>query len=391
MAQEHHARFSPSKLSRILTCTGSILLEEKALRDDLIQAEQQSSYAAEGTRKHDLVAQALLAYKQGHLINIDDSESDVQECFDYAIMQLATGKHTEIYGIELPVSLEDDDCTNIKDVYGTVDCVILDNTNFVVHIIDWKFGYNKVSVKDNQQLLAYAAGVYKHASAYINVYDYTYKLHIVQPAIEHHDSINVSILYLNDWMNATRNTLKQIQQNNTSYTPSIDTCKWCRVAPICKANHAYNMLLAEQVFTAYTAISDDNDDLIEPGIFNNILDKGKQFKNYLTIIHDYIQEQLTVKGSFPGYKLVAGKTMRKWIDEKAVDEWIEKDCVIDTTDIYEVKMKSPAKLEKLCKSYKKNDDFIALYTKHNKPIVVNADDKRPEYTAVTVFDEYKDN
>ena len=385
MTQEHHARFSPSKLSRILTCTSSILLEEKALQDDLIQAEQQSSYAAEGTRKHELIAEALLAFKQGDLINIKDS--DVQECFDYVAMQLTINNQLEIYGIELPVSLEDNGSTSIKDVYGTVDCVLYDDTDFIVHIIDWKFGYNRVDVKNNQQLLAYTAGVYEHVLKHTDVMKCKFKLHIVQPAIEHYDSIEINTQQLNTWMNTTRDTLKQIQYGNTSFNPSTGTCKWCRVAAICEANHAYNTVIAEQIFAAYTAIS--KGDIVQPEVFNDILDKGKQFKDYLTTIHDYIQEQLIIKGSFPGYKLVAGKTMRKWINEDLVSDWIEESGIIEAVDIYEVKMKSPAKLEKLYKPYKKDKDFIALYTKHNKPVVVNADDKRPEYTAATVFKEYK--
>ena len=386
--QEHHARFSPSKLSRILACTGSIVLEERALQEGLIQAEKTSSYAAEGTRKHELIAKALLAYKQGYKVR--SMETDVQECFDYAVFLLKASTNADIYGIELVVSLEDNDCTNITDVYGTVDCVIIDNVNFVIHIIDWKFGYNKIDVKDNHQLLAYAAGVCKDMLTHTDILAYNYKLHIVQPVINHYESIDINVQQLNNWMNSTRNILEQIHKNNITFNPSVNSCKWCKAAPICKANHVYNTQIAEEVFKVYTNIIDDTDDILKPESFFGILEKSKAYTAYTKVIHDYIQEQLNINGSFPGYKLVAGKTTRKWKNEKAVDKWIEEDSQIDTTDIYEVKMKSPAKLEKMYTKYKKDKEFIALYNSYNKPIVVNVDDKRPEYAATTVFDEYKD-
>ncbi|MGM3015935.1 DUF2800 domain-containing protein, partial [Bacillus cereus group sp. BC329] len=50
----------------------------------------------------------------------------------------------------------------------------------------------------------------------------------------------------------------------------------------------------------------------------------------------------------PGYKLVAKRGTRQWVDEQKVVEWVDKNKIDGATD---TKLKSPAQLEKVVKKF----------------------------------------
>ena len=375
---EHHARFSPSKLSRLLSCTGAILLEEE-LASDNIQEQTTSSYAQEGTRLHELIADCLQARRNNKTLPI--TEPLVQDCFDYANLLLSE-PGTKIIGVEEKVSLLP---YGEPDVYGTLDFAVFNEVKNILHVIDWKFGYNKVYAKNNDQLQAYAAG--QIATDFTDILN-DIVLHIFQPAIDHIDTWSVSNDALHLWTVNTMFTLSQIRNGKTQYKPSVEACKWCKVAPVCKANHDFNLTIAQDIFKQFTAISDKT--IVSPADLKGLLDRGKVFKQHLTVVHDYIMDKLLTDGEYPGYKLVAGRASRNWNKESELIDWIcENDEDFDIDNIYETKLKTPAKVEKLNKAWKKDEDFQALYTKTSKPIMVSEDDKRPKYEAASVFDAHK--
>lgn len=369
---EHHARFSPSKLSRILSCTGSVLFEEH------IVAKESSSYAQEGTRLHDLIAKTILSTQDGNHLTI--TEPLVQECYDYVSM-LLSAPDAEIIGVEKKVTLLP---YGEPDVYGTVDLAIYETENNVLHVIDWKFGYNIVYATENDQLLAYAAGL-------IATDDFTalnnIVLHIFQPAIDHIHTWSISTEQLLKWIHDTMYTLADVRNNKVHYKPSVEACKWCKGAATCRANHDFNMSIAEDVFAQYIEIAEDRH--VTPADLKDILNRGKAFKQYLTVIHDYIMNELMTKGEYPGYKLVAGRASRNWINEHDLIAWIGDDPDFDVDDVYETKLKTPAKVEKLNKAWKQDEGFQALYKKTSKPIIVSDEDKRPTYNTASVFADVK--
>ena len=94
---------------------------------------------------------------------------------------------------------------------------------------------------------------------------------------------------------------------------------------------------------------------------------------------------------FPGFKLVAGRSTRKWADEESAKQWLLKYGV---TDIYKKQeLLGPAGIEKLYRSLKKDEDFKRLIVKPpGKPKMVDKDDKRPEIkqpSAKEIFNDIK--
>jgi hypothetical protein len=71
------------------------------------------------------------------------------------------------------------------------------------------------------------------------------------------------------------------------------------------------------------------------------------------MLEDYIKElralafqMLENERPVPGYKLVAKRGTRQWVDEAKIEAWVDANGV---EDAYDTKIKSPAQLEKVLK------------------------------------------
>lgn len=392
MTEEHHALYSPSKLSRILACPGSVALTDTSKYT--LPKEQPSPYAQEGTDKHEMIANMLSKiYIKGYS-NTNGIPEDVKECFDYATLHMRDINIIPNYRrayhvfIEQRVTLSS---FGIEEVYGTLDFAYINSTNNEFVLIDWKFGYNRVDAQDNDQLMAYAAGFH------LSVFDLSkmdsIKLIIFQPAIDHTSLTEVSVKDIMVWLNKVQtsiNLLETDRDESQRYKPSKKTCKWCRVAPICKANHKYVQQIAADTFKAYTAIAEtkdnDNDkDIVMPKQLADLLDKSKAFTQHIKVINDYIYNRLIQNESFEGFKLVHGRSNRIWAaSELDIIDFIEHNTKVQ--EAYKTVLKSPAQCEKEDSALKKNTSFGNLYTKkEGKPIIARAEDKRKEYAPTSVF------
>lgn len=145
-----HAPFAPSSLARLMACAGSY---------ELVRAypeEEEGQAAKEGTAAH-WVAERLLT--DGELVPVGTIAPNGIE---------VTAEMTE--GAELYVRtvrslapaggmVEQRTPTGLHaDCWGTPDFAGI-GANYVIHVVDYKFGHRYVSEFENWQLIAYAWGV----------------------------------------------------------------------------------------------------------------------------------------------------------------------------------------------------------------------------------------
>ena len=125
----------------------------------------------------------------------------------------------------------------------------------------------------------------------------------------------------------------------------------------------------------------------EKGHLANLLKNLEQVKKSL-----YADIQATIMNGedVPGWKVVAGRSIRKWADEGAALKFLMSGKHLTEEQLFEEKFISPSKAEKQNRKLKKDDGFKALITKPTgKPQLVDAADRRPDYdvnaTADAVF------
>ena len=104
-------------------------------------------------------------------------------------------------------------------------------------------------------------------------------------------------------------------------------------------------------------------------------------------IKEYCLNEALKGEKFNGWKLVEGKSMRKWLNE---DEVIKKllDSKIPEKDIYERKLLSPAKIEKIMgKNYFEENLLELVFKPKGAPTLVLEDVDGKEYTDKPSMDE----
>jgi len=233
-----HSRCSPSRLSRIIACPGSVELIDNLMITSTIQKSKPSEYAARGTMLHKVMEKYYYGPKVHNTKALDGLELDDRVLIEDAAEYLdLVYKSIQSFNAksEVSVSLES---WGIPDVYGTLDYSIIDWVNRHAHIIDWKFGSGViVYAKENPQLLAYAAGAVKWPTTVQNI-----TLHIVQPAIDHYDTWECSINELYDWVHGTLAiAINECYSSGIDkFVPGVEQCRWCEAKNHCEARMTFS-------------------------------------------------------------------------------------------------------------------------------------------------------
>lgn len=198
-----HAKFSPSKMQRIIACPGSIALESRF-------PNTTNSYADEGTVMHDLGSQALLkglsasvlatpwasvlegkvtwhredptGKVKGNIFRIDDTLCEYVQVYVDTIRRRAHGK---ILLVEQRVGFSE--AIGIEDQFGTSDAIIVDMEEGVLEDWDLKGGMGvKVYAENNEQMMTYCVGVIETFGDLLPPIK-RIRLGISQPRLDHED------------------------------------------------------------------------------------------------------------------------------------------------------------------------------------------------------------
>jgi hypothetical protein len=156
-------------------------------------------------------------------------------------------------------------------------------------------------------------------------------------------------------------------------------CKFCRVAPTCRALADYEMEVVKEATKP--------DELTDIDIAE-IIRRADSIKKWLTTIEEYALHAATVDGiAWPGLKVVEGRSVRKISDEAAAQTILSNAGYESESFLKPVTLKSITELEKLV-GKKKFAELMAdvLIKPPGKPTLVDESDKRPAMDLSTVKD-----
>lgn len=372
-----HAILSASGSARWLACPPSARLELKF-------PNTTSPYAEEGTAAHEL-AELTTRYWLGEI-----SEPDFENARDI----LAQGKYysTEmqehandyarfIYGrlqdtrekcadpiVELEVSGLDFSAW-VPEGHGTGDCIIV--ADGTLEIIDFKYGKGyRVEATDNPQMRLYALGA---IARYGPLYDLnTVRMTIFQPRLSREPSTDeLTVAELLDWAEKyvkPRAMLAYAGQGD--FAPSEDTCKFCRAKQRCRARTDFNLALFDDA---------PDDLLLNPNEAGAVLARAGDIKVWLADLEAYCLKTLLSGAPVEGWKLVHGRSNRKFTDELKVVEAM-KAAGYEEALLYKRELLSLTQLEKDFGKKAVAEILQGLIEKPaGKPTMVPATDKRPTY------------
>jgi len=377
---DEHAFFSPSGLHLVLKCPGSIRLAEALALQGLDVKKEPSEAAAHGSLSHTYVPAGWKNPAVLKELELND-RSYVIECIEYLQTLIKSLGHNNYHlRFEERVSLKH---WGLSEVWGTADVILIDNAARVLHVIDWKFGSGvPVYAYNNPQLRAYAGGALSIA------YAKEIEVHVVQPPLDSATTERLSYFELYEWVHGTLAIgIGKCLSEEPVFVPGEEQCRFCPVKNHCDTRFTWAQNHAEKLFKARDLLPTK----VTPDAIMELLKRAPLVEKVIKDLRIFIFNELQ-QGSdlYPDYKLVRGRSIRKWKNEADVLAFLDE---YDEDDIFITKLISPAQAEKLNKAFKKDEKFHELYEKpEGKLSLAPSTDYReavqPERKAVDIFADY---
>lgn len=364
---DQHALLSASGAHRWLNCPPSALVEA-GLPDST------SAAAEQGT-----IAHALAEWKLRRALHLSPSMKPESTWIDNE-MEAHTDDYLAFVQERLrearktckdPVTLIEqrlDYSHLVPDGFGTADFVIIAEP--LLQIIDFKYGQGVlVEAEKNPQLALYALGA-------LHGFDTLYEIDevavtIFQPRRSNVATWHVSVADLQTWAEEiVRPTAKLAAKGEGSFATG-SWCRFCKIAPTCRTRAKDNLELAKLEFTPPPQLSDAE--------IAQVLAKLPELKKWASDVESYALSLAVNQGkTWAGFKLVEGRSIRKYVDETKVMETAQAAGI---NDIFERKLKTITALEKQLGKKRFGELLGELVIKPpGKPALVPETDKRPALT-----------
>lgn len=231
-----------------------------------------------------------------------------------------------------------------ENAWGTAD-ILAEGEKDGVKVavcVDFKFGDGVlVDAENNDQLLFYAAGAEQSAVAEFFEGALDVVLAIIQPSKrgEDYSTWDVTVGHLENFQQDHAEAVQLSESGNGEFK-SGSWCKFCPGSGTCPATSGEMQALARL-------------DVTNPELAANLPFSYEDIERIVDGAAAYkklVHEQLEVGVNIPGWKLVAKRASRVYTDEDAVRDILHKSRKIKKADAFKMTLKTPAQLEKMCKT-----------------------------------------
>ena len=363
MPPKGHAILSASSSDRWLHCPPSARLCET-------YEDKGSDYAAEGTDAHE-----LCEYKLKRALGMDASDptenltwhnEEMEDCANgYAayILEMVEAAKESCADPKVLIEQRVDFSRWVEQGFGTADCIII--ADGTLRICDYKHGLGVlVDATDNPQMKCYALGALE---LFDDIYDIdNVSMTIYQPRRQNISTFEISKDALYKWADEVLKPTADLAFAGDGNFLCGEWCGFCKAKHECRARAESNLTLAQYDFKFPP--------LLEDSEIEYILSRADELVAWASDIKEYALQQAISGKEWAGWKLVEGRSNRKYSNEEAVIQ-----AVTDAGfDPYEKKLLGITAMQKrLGKS--RFDELLTAYIEkpQGKPTLVPESDKRP--------------
>lgn len=330
----HSSIVGGSTAKRVMLCPASVNLCAK------MPPKPSSVYADTGTLLHNVIAECLdknllpenfIGTKYNEITLTPELIEDKLWPALGALEEIDPDRAME-YAVETRVNFEG----FIDGAFGSTDVVGRRGDRAIV--LDWKFGDGvAVEAEENPQLMFYAAAAMRTSS-----------LNWVFDGAEDLELIIVQPPFIKRWVTSfdrirqfERELAYAVKLSQGEHPPmnAGDHCRWCAAKPVCPLmTGAVDRALQSQIQAL------DTDQL------GAALAKAEVLEQWISDLRALALQSLENGGSVPGYKLVAKRAIRKWVDETAAKAALSEH--LPESELMETSLLSPAQVEKKLKKLK---------------------------------------
>ena len=359
----NHAVLSASSSERWIKCPPSARLCEN-------YEDKGSNFAAEGTCAHSLcearLKQALGVPTEDPVENLSWYNEEMEDCaqgyVSYVTELLAEAKKTCSDPVIL-IEQRVDFSRWVKEGFGTADLILI--ADGVMNICDYKHGAGvEVSAEGNTQMRLYALGG-------LEIFDGIYDIEEIKMTIYQPRKSNISVdtitkAELYDWANEVVVPKAELAYAGLGDFSCGEHCRFCKAKAECRERANTNLELAKFDFKLPALLEDEE--------IADIRGKLDAFTAWASDIKEYALQQAISGKEWSGWKLVEGRSTRKYTNEALVASTVEGAGF----DPYEHKVLGITSMQKML-GKTRFEELLAPYLEkpQGKPTLVPASDKRP--------------
>lgn len=369
-----HARLNASSSQRWMMCPPSVKLSEQF-------EDKPSVFAEEGTFLHELCELKLHRYlgdmpldvierqyteHQDNDFYTDEAESVTDEYLAFCIEMIEAVRASCPDPLIL-VEHRIDYSEYVPDGFGTGDLLIV--ADGLLEVIDFKGGRGvRVSAKENSQLMLYGLGALLEFDPLYDIR--TVRMSIVQPRLSNVTTSEIAADDLIVWAEEKVRPKALLAYEGKGDFCAGEWCRFCKARYTCRKRSEYHMQLAIRDFRHPDLLSDEE--------IADILPVAESLGNWVQDLMAYATQEAIGGKTWPGYKLVAGRSVRRYTSEAEV---IKAATDAGYTDIYKTSLLSVGDLEKRMG----RKAFQAVVGKHitkphGAPLLVPEGDPRKPYS-----------
>lgn len=378
MPPEVHSVLGASAADRWMNCTPSAQLTAG-------MEDEATTFAAEGTAAHALCewkVRKALKMRAGRRPTsdywTDEMEEFTDDYRDFIMDLVGQAKLTCKDPVTFIEQHLDFSCY-VPDGFGTGDFLLVADRE--LNVVDFKYGRGVAVYADhNPQMMLYALGA-------LNLFDCLYDIEqvtmtIFQPRLSSISTWTISAEELYKWAEEVLKPKAELAAKGEGEFISGSWCRFCKARNTCRARAESFLELAKMEFQPPALLSDEE--------VAEVMEKADELSKWASDVMAYAQAEAIENGKhWNGYKLVEGRSTRRFIDEKKVEEAAKG---AGYTDIYNKSLITLTAFEKLMGKDTFKEVLGSFVTKPaGKLTLVPVSDKRPEVTVNTVNDEFQED
>ena len=331
-----------STAKRVINCPGSVALVAK------MPPKDSSSYADRGTLLHNAMAAILdsdTVTPESMLWTTYKGETLTGELLNEKILPALAAldaidpEGVMEYAVETVVGFG----AYLPGVFGSAD--LLGRLGNRAVVLDWKFGDGvAVSAEENEQGLFYAAAAMRTPET-AWVFDGAEEIEIVivqPPAVKRWVT---TVKRVKEFERSLKRAVKASQMPDAAIVVG-DHCRWCSAKPLCpKMTGAVDRAVKVQL------------ENLPAETIGAYLGNADLLEDWIKDLRALAMTMMEAGAKVPGYKLVAKRSVRKWLDEGKANKALAAMGI----DPVKLELVSPAQAEKLLKPLKQAlpDDLVA--------------------------------
>ena len=357
-----HSIYSASGAHRWMNCPPSAQLEQQF-------PNETSTFAEEGTAAHDLAehklkkALKMRSKKPTSPYHSDEMDEMTDLYVEYCLELIEKSKET-CQDLQILIEQKLDFSDYVPEGFGTGDLVVVGSGT--LHVVDLKYGRGViVSAEKNPQMMLYALGA-------LSLFDMLYDIEkvsmaIVQPRVDNFSTWEITVEELLKWAEEELRPKALLASTGGGEFCAGDHCRFCRAKNKCRARAVKNLELLKYEFQDPALLTDEE--------IAEIIGLADELAKWAGDIYTYATALAINEGrGWDGFKLVEGRTRRKFTDETVVAETAKE---AGYTDIFKQSLITITEMEKLMGKKKFNELLGSLVEKpKGKLTLVPETDKR---------------